>query len=45
MYGSNHKYVVEVYSLLDKQNDKHLLLFLKKHMNNSFQLHSKLYSQ
>ncbi|XP_022979683.1 uncharacterized protein LOC111479331 [Cucurbita maxima] len=45
MYGSNHKYVVEVYSLLDKQNDKHLLLFLKKHMNNSFQLHSKLCSQ
>lgn len=42
MYGSNYKYVGEVYNLLEKQNDKDLLLFLKRHMKNSFGLHSKL---
>ncbi|XP_038881523.1 uncharacterized protein LOC120073019 isoform X2 [Benincasa hispida] len=42
LYGSSFKYAVEVYNLLDKQNDKDLFLFLKRHMKNSFGLHFKL---
>lgn len=42
LYGSSFKYAVEVYNLLDRQNDKDLFLFLKRHMKNSFGLHFKL---
>ncbi|XP_010260398.1 PREDICTED: uncharacterized protein LOC104599522 [Nelumbo nucifera] len=42
LYGPKFEYVVSVYTCLDKEENKGRVLFLQKHMMNSFNLHENL---